>query len=179
VRAAAIDLLAVWDPNKYQNAFLRLVNEPSYLVAGSALMGLISASENPIEPEIIERFSNEVNFRITIPVAEYYISQNVKGKAPWFLGRLNQLYGEGLYYYMGYFSEYFTRFPEEGKEEAVKQLLNILEKDSKSYVRLGAFQALLGFSDDEEVVKKVQKAIELEKDADLKNYYNYFLEALK
>ena len=82
VRAAAIDLLGVWDPNKYQNTFMRLANEPSYLIAGSALMGLVSSDDNPIDSTIIERFSSDVNFRITVPVAEYFISQNVKGKGP-------------------------------------------------------------------------------------------------
>jgi aminopeptidase N len=80
---------------------------------------------------------------------------------------------------MGYFSEYFSRFPEEGKEEAVKRLLTILEKDSKSFVRLGAFQALMGFADDQLVIEKLAKVSALEKDPDLKNYYNYFFEALK
>lgn len=179
VRSAAIDLLAVWDPNKYQSSFLRLANEPSYLVAGSALMGLVSADENPVDSAVIERFSEDTNYRITIPVAEYYISQNVLGKGPWFLSRIDHLSGEGLYFFMGYFSEYFSRFPEEGKEKAVAELFDRMEKDSKNFVRLGAFQALLGFSDDEELVKKIVELSAKEKDPDLKNYFNYFLEALK
>lgn len=179
VRSAAIDLLAVWDPDKYQTAFLRLANEPSYLVAGSALMGLVSADESPVDSVVIDRFSEDTNYRITIPVAEYYISQNVSGKGTWFLSRIDQLSGEGLYFFMGYFSEYFSRFPEEGKEKAVTELFERMEKDSKNFVRLGAFQALLGFSEDEELVKKIEEVSAREKDPDLKNYYNYFLEALK
>ncbi len=179
VRAAALDLLAVWNPDSYQGMFVRLVNEPSYLVAGSALMGLVSASEKPADPAVIERFSEDENFRMTIPVAEYYIRQNVAGKGEWFSGRLTVLSGEGLYYFMGYFSEYFSRYPEEGKDGAVQGLLTLMESDSKKFVRLGAFQALLGFADDGLVVKELDRVAALEKDPELKNYYNYFLEALR
>jgi aminopeptidase N len=178
VRAAAIDLLAVWDPGKYQAAFLRLANDSSYFIAGSALMGLVAAEESPADPNVIERFSVDSNYRITIPVAEYYIQQGVSGKGPWFLERLNQLSNEGLYYYFGYFSEYFTRFPEEGKNKAVAELLSQMQKNPKSYLRRGAFLALLGFSDDPEVVREIIKIVEGEKDENLKNYYNYFLESL-
>jgi aminopeptidase N len=178
VRSAAIDLLAAWDPDKYQPAFLRLANDQSYLVASSALMGLVRAVENPVEETVIERFAGERNFRLIIPVAEYYILKNVSGKANWFLSQLENLSGEGLYFYLGYFSEYFSRFPEEGKDQAVDKLFYLLEKDSKSFVRLGAFQALMGFTDDEVVIKKLNEVVVNEKDEKLKNYYNYFLEAL-
>lgn len=179
VRAAAIDLLAAWDPDKYQNTFLRLVNEPSYLVAGSALMGLVNAVENPVDAMVIERFAEDENFRMTIPVAEYYILQSISGKGDWFLNRLTKLSGEGLYFYLGYFSEYFSRFPEEGKSEAVNKLLNLMEREPKNFIRLGAFQALMGFADDELVVQKIDQIAALENDLDLKNYYKYFLEAFK
>jgi aminopeptidase N len=179
VRSAAIDLLAVWDPNKYQNTFLRLANEPSYLVAGSALMGLVSANEPPVALAQIERFEADANYRMTIPVSEYFISQSIPAKGKWFLDRLDQLSGEGLYFFMGYLSEYFSRFPEEGKEEAIDRLLWIMEKNSKNFVRLGAFQALLGFSDYKEVVDQITRIGALEKDPNLTKYYIYFLETLK
>lgn len=179
VRAAALDLLSVWDPEKYQTTFLRLANDSSYLIASSALMGLVAAEESPVDSSLIERFASDKNFRITIPVAEYYIQQGVTGKGPWFRNRLNQLSNEGLYYYFGYFSEYFTRFPDEGKKQAVTELLIQMEKNSKSYLRRGAFLALLSFSDDEEVIGEINRLAGKETDQDLKNYYNYFLESLK
>lgn len=178
VRAAAIDLLATWDNDKYQTTFLRLANDSSYLIASSALMALVESEENPVELGVIERFSTDKNFRITIPVAEYYIQQGVTGKGRWFLDKLNQLSNEGLYYYFGYFSEYFTRFPEEGKNQAVTELLTQMEKNSKSYLRRGAFLALLSFADDEEVIREINVLAAKETDQDLKNYYNYFLETL-
>lgn len=177
VRVAALDLLAVWDPDKYQNTFLRLANDSSYLIASSALMGLVGAQENPVDSGVIERFATDPNFRIIIPVAEYYIQQEVSGKGQWFLDRLDQLSGEGLYFYLGYFGEYFSRFPDEGEDLAVRKLLTLMEKDSKSYLRRGAFLALLGFADDKEVVEEINQVVARERDENLKNYYNYFLES--
>lgn len=179
VRAAAIDLLTEWDPDKYQKAFQRWSNHPSYLVAGSALMGLINSKESKVDPKIIEGFSSEGNFRLVIPVSEYYIIEGVRDKGEWFHQKLAQLKGEGLYYFLGYYSEYFVRFPEEGKEEAISNLIKYLKYSAKDYVRMGAFQALLGFSDDLETVRKIEVAIGDEKSPQLQNYFNYFLKMLK
>lgn len=178
VRAAALDLLSVWDPEKYQTTFLRLANDSSYLIASSALMGLVASEENPVDSGVIDRFATDPNFRITIPVAEYYIQQGVRGKGQWFLDRMNQLSNEGLYYYFGYFSEYFTRLPEEGKSQAVSILLSQMENNPKSYLRRGAFLALLSFADDEGVIRGINELAAKESDQNLKNYYNYFLETL-
>lgn len=178
VRAAAIDLLAAWDPDKYQSTFMRLANDSSYLIASSALMGLVSSEENPPSLAVIERFAGNPNFRVTVPVSEYYIQQEVSGKGRWFMDRLDQLSGEGLYYFFGYFSEYFSRLPDEGKSGAVARLLTEMEKNPKNYLRQGAFLALLSFADEEEVIVEINRVAEKEAEQSLKNYYQYFLESL-
>jgi aminopeptidase N len=179
VRAAAIDLLAVWDSAKYQSTFLRWANDSSYLIASSALMGLVGAEEITVDPTVIERFATDRNFRITIPVAEYYISQGVTNKGKWFLDRFDQLSGEGLYYYLGYFSEYFSRYPGEGESLALNKLLTQMEKNSKSYLRRGAFLALLSFADNDTIIGEISRLAGIEREQELKNYYNYFLDTLK
>jgi len=178
VMAGAIDALGSFDAIKYQQTFKRLANHPSYLVSGSALMALMVEGVE-IEPNFIEQFDSETNFRIVIPVADYYITKPVSGKGNWFNSKLEALNGEGLYFYLGYYAEYFSRFPEEGSEEAVLKLFEILEGESKSFIRLGAFQALLAFSDDEAVISRLAKASETESDPELKIYYQYFIEVIK
>ncbi|WP_083638994.1 M1 family metallopeptidase [Algoriphagus marinus] len=178
VRAGALDVLAEYNPVKYQNLFKMLANDSSYLVAGSALMGLMS-EEIDLEEEFVERFSAETNFRIVIPMADFYIIKAVKGKGDWFQFQLSSLSGEGLYFFLGYYGEYFSRFPEEGKPEAIAKLFEIMERNSKSFIRLGAFQALLAFTDEEAVVKEMSRLADLETDLELKMYYQYFLEAIK
>ena len=179
VKAGAIDVLADFNADKYHSSFLRMVNDSSYLIAGSALMGLMSATDPKVSPELVERFAAEDNFRMVIPMADYYITTPVAGKGDWFQRKIEKLSGEGYYFFLGYYSEYFSRFPEEGKGRAVEYLLGIMRNDSKKFIRLGAFQALLGFSDDQEVVKKITESASHETDSDLKNYFSYFMETLK
>jgi len=178
VRAGAIDALAAYNAEKYQSLFKRLTTDDSYIIAGSALMGLM-ADGIELEEEFVERFAEETNFRIVIPVSDYYITKPVVGKGKWFHRKLNSQSGEGLYFFLGYYSEYFSRFPEDGKSEAVVNLLRIAERDSKSFMRLGAFQALLAFADDQAVIKELERVTALELDEELKMYYEYFIDALK
>ncbi|WP_439490677.1 M1 family aminopeptidase [Algoriphagus sp.] len=177
VRAGAIDVLSVYSPDEHFPLFKQLANDSSYLVAGSALMGLVN-STSPEKSEALESYVGESNFRMVIPIADYYISDSVRGKGSWFMDKAQAISAEGMYYFLGYFGEYFSRYPEEGEKEAVKYLLEIMQNDSKSFLRLGAFQALLGFSDNAETLKKISDVAGLEKDKELLVYYNYFLESL-
>ncbi|SFA87020.1 M1 family metallopeptidase [Algoriphagus aquimarinus] len=179
VRAGALDVLSAYGPDKHYTTFLNLVNDSSYLVAGSALMGLVTVTDHKIDSGIIEGFAAENNFRMVIPVADYYITNSILGKGNWFIEKANSISGEGLYFFLGYFSEYFSRFPEEGEMDAVTFLLEKMENDSRNYVRLGAFQGLLSFTEKPEVMKRISEAAAREADAELIMYYQYFLEALK
>lgn len=179
VRAGAIDVLSTFDPVKYQQTFLELLEERSVLVASSSLMGLTSVEGQELSEDLIEKFSGENNFRFVIPISEYFITKPVLGKGKWFNGKINALSGEGLYYFLGYYAEYFSRFPEEGKSTAVNNLKEIMKFNSQNYMRLGAFQAILAFADDPQVVKDISEIAAGEKDPELKSYYDYFMEALK
>jgi aminopeptidase N len=178
VRAGAIDALASYDAVKYQQTFKRLTNDPSYLISGSALMGLMEEGID-LEPDYIAQFDREQNFRIVIPVADFYITKPIAGKGAWFHSQIKTLSGEGLYFYLGYYAEYFSRFREEGSEEAISNLFTILDGDEKSFIRLGAFQALLAFSDEEVVIDRLVKSTASESDPELKMYYQYFMEVIK
>ncbi|MFC5625996.1 M1 family metallopeptidase [Algoriphagus winogradskyi] len=179
VRAGALDALSAFSPDEYYDTFVELAKDSSYLVAGSALMGLVTMESQAIDSSVIEGYASEINYRMVIPVADYYITNSIPGKGDWFIDKANTISGEGLYYFLGYLGEYFSRFPEEGEDNAVDFLLQRMASDSRSYIRLGAFQGLLGFSDDPEILKKISEAASLEKDTDLVQYYQYFLEALK
>lgn len=179
VRAAAIDLLAAWNPSAYQGAFIRLSRNPSYLVAGAALMGLVLGQEPKVALAVVETFEKEANYRMRIPVAEYYIKERVAGKGLWFAQSMEALRGEGLYYFMGYYGSYFGELPEEGREEAISRLLFLVESSPKDYLRLGAFQALLGFVDEQGLLEKITRMVAAEKSSELQAYFEYFLEMLK
>ncbi|HAS60227.1 MAG TPA: peptidase, partial [Algoriphagus sp.] len=57
VRAGAIDVLGAYDPFKYQAALKRYVNDESYLIASSALMGLVALGEEGPGDDFMERFA--------------------------------------------------------------------------------------------------------------------------
>lgn len=179
VRAGAIDMLGTLDPDKYFNAFVRLANDSSYLVASSALMAMNLAVETTVDSELMERFAGETNFRILVPLAEYYLNSGVRGKGAWFRSKVQYLSGEGLYYFLGYFSEYFITYPEEGEDEAKDYLLNQMEHSPQVFVRLGAFQGLLGFADDPEILNEMIRIAAQETNLQIKNYFEYFLQTLK
>ncbi|MEB2783719.1 M1 family aminopeptidase [Algoriphagus persicinus] len=175
VRAGAIDVLSAFSPDAYYSTFLNLAKDSSYLVAGSALMGLVSIESQKIAPAVIEGYAQERNFRMVIPVADYYITNSIAGKGEWFLHHAQTISGEGLYYYLGYLSEYFIRFPEEGEADAIDYLLEKMKNDTRSYIRLGSFQGLLGFSDDPEILKKINEVAAQETESELIMYYQYFM----
>ncbi|MBN7813882.1 M1 family metallopeptidase [Algoriphagus sp. YJ13C] len=179
VSSGAIDVLSAFDAAGYEQEFLSLLEDQSVMVSSSALMGLTSLEDVDLSADLVDKFSKETNFRYVIPMAEYFITKPVNGKGDWFQEKIETLSGEGLYFFLGYYSEYFSRFPEEGKENAVKYLLKLMETSGQSFMRLGAFQGLLAFSDNSEVVNEISKIAALEKDSDLKNYFDYFMEALK
>ncbi len=179
VRAGAIDVLGNISPDKYQTTFQLMANDSSYLIAGSALMALTSLEEEPLNADFLEEFAEETNFRMVIPVADYYIAESIPNKGGWFFEKANVITGEGFYYFLGYFSEYFIRFPEEGSGQAKEFLYTKMKNDSKSFVRLGAFQGLLGFADDPVVVERLNDLAKQETNNELKMYFNYFLESLK
>ena len=178
VRAGAIDVLGAYDPFKYQAALKRYVNDESYLIASSALMGLVALGEEGPGDDFMERFAGEDNFRIGIPMADYYLNTAKKGKGDWFEQKARSLKGEGLYYFLGYYAEYFVTFPEEGRDKALAFLFDKMENSNQIFVRLGAFQGLLGFADDEDVVARIKRIAAKESMPQVKNYFDYFLQAL-
>jgi len=179
VRAGALEVLTEWNPSGYRGAFTRLARDPSYLVAGAALMGLARVADPAMDLSWMETFEGETNFRMSVGLAEYYLVNKVPGKGLWFEQTFSRLTGEGLYYFMGYYGSYFMEVELSEKERAIRHLFAVLEFNSKDYLRLGAFQTLLGFVMEVGVLDKMTALAEKEKSEDLQSYYAYYLEMLK
>jgi len=179
VRAGALEVLTEWNPSGYRGAFTRLARDPSYLVAGAALMGLARVADPVVDLSWMETFEGEANFRMAIGLAEYYLVNKVLGKGLWFERTFSKLTGEGLYYFMGYYGSYFMEVEVSQNEKAIQKLISVLEFNAKDYLRLGAFQTLLGFVMEEGVLDNLVDLAEKEKSEDLKAYYAYYLDLLK
>ena len=178
VKSTALDVLAAQWPEKYNPTFRLNLNHPSYLVAGSSLMGLMASTSSPLSLEEVEAFESEESYHMIIPVAEYYLDNAVTGKGPWFMEQMQSLSGDGKYYFFGYYGEYFSMNPDEGQDEAIAFLFSMMENSSSPGERLGSFQALLSFADQEEVIAEMKRISEKETDDFVKRYYDYFLSNL-
>lgn len=177
VRAGALEVLGALDTDEYLFAFKEMVRDSSYMVAGSALMALVDHGD-AIDLAFIEEFESEDNFRIVIPVADYFLQSMESEKGEWFKKKAERLSSEGLYYFMGYFGEYFSIFPDEGKADAVKFLFNKMKDGLAPHVKIGAFQALLSFADDDKILREIGRIMSEEEDELVVTYYENFMGAL-
>lgn len=179
VRAAALEVLVEWNSAAYRGAMMRLARDPSYLVAGAALMGLARMDDPAVDNSWMEGFEEETNFRLRVALGEYFISNKVGGKGEWFDRAFASLGGEGLYYFMGYYGSYYMEVLPSEKGKAIDRLFSVMEFNPKDYLRMGAFQTLLGFVTEEGVLERMGKIAESEVSEELKAYYAYFLDLLK
>ena len=175
VRLGAIELLSALDPDKYSPAFLRWMNHPSYYVAGAALGAYLENPENLNREDIASRFEGEKNIRLLVALADYYISENISGRSDWFNEKLEMLGGQSLYYFLGYYGDYFTKNEKEDKESAIQNLSRIASQHQANYVRIAAFMGLFGFIDEPGVLEKVKKIYEEERNDLAKKYQEFFL----
>ncbi|MCL6258021.1 M1 family metallopeptidase [Aquiflexum sp. TKW24L] len=175
VKQGAIEMLSLLDPDKYAPKFMEWMEHPSYYVAGAALAAYLENENNADRVEIANRFESEKNIRLVVPVAEYYITNLISGKAEWFHNNLELQGGQSLYYFLGYYSEYFVQNPGEGKEKAINNLYTIAKENNSNYVRIGAFMGLFGFIDEPGVLDKAKELYSLEKDDLAKRYEEFFL----
>lgn len=175
VKQGAIEMLSLLDPDKYSPYFIKWMEHPSYYVAGAALAAYLENENNADRGEMAAKFESEKSIRLLVPVAEYYITNLIPGKADWFNTVLSKQTGESLYYFVGYYSEYFVQNPGEGKETAINNLYKIAKENSSNFVRIGAFMGLFGFIDEPGVLDKAKELFSLEKDELAKRYEEFFL----
>ncbi|UJP66819.1 M1 family metallopeptidase [Mongoliitalea daihaiensis] len=175
VRLAAIELLGLLDGEKYAPAMLRWMNDPSYYVAAAALGTYLAEETNTNRKEIAERYTSDANVRMTVALAEYFIQESILGKSEWFHERLDAYNRRSLYYFIGYYGEYFTKLPEEGMEKAIERLTKIAKSEEPFYIKIAAFSALFGFVDQPGVLDSLKQMYELETDESVKRYQEYFL----
>ncbi|MFC4871301.1 M1 family aminopeptidase [Negadavirga shengliensis] len=177
VRAAAIEALGFFEPSKYEGLFLRLINDPSYYVAGAALTAFMDLDGNQErKKEVFTRLEEENNIRIIAPLADYLTSSKASGYSDWFHRKLAGLTGESLYYFMGYYGDYFASVEGTDRDKAIEMMYGLASSHQANYVRLSAFQALFGFIEEEEVLHKAISLYEKETDTLVKRYQMFYLE---
>ncbi|EPR68800.1 aminopeptidase [Cyclobacterium qasimii M12-11B] len=176
VRAAAIEALAGIDNRKYEQLFYRLINAPSYQVSGAALTAYLDLEGNDTQKEeLFNRLKQEENIRILAPLADYLTIQKITGQAGWMQEKLDLLEGESLYYFLGYYGDFFASVEGVPTEEAISSLAQLARVHKLNYVRLAAFQSLFGFIDEPGVLELVRSIQGGEKDEMIREYQEYYL----
>ena len=178
VRSWAVDLLNKSDAEKYVPLMIRLVNDPSYYVAGAALEAYLANENNRGREEMAQRFLETNNLRMIVPLADYFTSGRRVDQQGWFDEKLKNINGENLYYFMGYYGDYYASVDGVDKETAVNMLGFLGLNHQKSYIRYAAFQNLFGFLDEEGVTAKIREIYEGESDERMKTYMGFYLEDL-
>jgi len=175
VRASAIELLSIIDADKYAGFFKEAIDHRSYYVAGAALAAYLENENNQDRREVAGRFEEEENIRMVVALASYYAEEDID-RVDWFNARLDKLSGEKLYYFLGYYAEYMAGQDGDTRSQAVDKLYKIASEDKANYVRLGAFQGLFAFIDDNEVKEKLQSLNQKERDEMVKRYQVFYLQ---
>lgn len=177
VRSSAIALLGTLSGTKYASLIARMIEEPSYVVAGGALTALIDMEgEEAKKKEIFERFKGEKNIRMAVPLADYLTQVQDSTQSEWFNEKLGMLTGESLYYFIGYYGDYFASVGGTDKKGAIDRLMELAEDHPANYVRLTAFQSIFGFIDEGNILERVIKINQNESDELVRNYQEFFLE---
>lgn len=178
VRAGAIELLNKVDKDRYAPLFQRLVNDSSYYVAGAALSAYLENENLPQREKMANRLMESDHIRMIVPLADFFTRIPDPNKENWFHSKLEKLRGESLYYFIGYYGDYFARLEELDQSEPINNLYQIAENNTSDFVRLAAFQALFGFIDVEGVLEKVKVLYAGEKDNRVREYQGFFLESV-
>ena len=178
VRASAIELLSIIDTDKYAIFFKESMDHKSYYVAGAALSAYLENGNNQDRRDVASKYEEEENIRIVVALASYYAEEPID-RVEWFNSRLDAFSGEKLYYFLGYYSEYMAGQDALTMENAVDQLYKLASEDKANYVRLGAFQGLFAFMDQQGVEEKLKELGRIEKDELVRKYQQFFLQNLE
>ncbi|MCC5939828.1 MAG: M1 family metallopeptidase [Lunatimonas sp.] len=177
VRASAIGLLGELDGERYAGVFQRLVQNPSYVVAGAALTAMMDRPGGvEAKMRMFETLKEERNIRMVVPLADFLTSEAKVGYDYWFNSKLDAMTGESLYYFIGYYGDYFASVQGSDKAGAINRLMGLAGGHPANYIRLTAFQSLFGFIDEEGVLEQVVKIHAEESDELVRNYQQFFLE---
>ncbi len=175
VRASAIEALSRQGKKSYHKELLKWSQEASYYVAGSALQAYMEDESAPNRREVSDQFGQEDNIRMVVPLIDYYTREKIQGKGKWLHEKMKVISGRSLYYFIGYYGDYFVKMPNEGREEAIDNLVALAKEHVVSYVRLAAFQALFGFIEVDGVLEEIEKIREQETDPDIKREESYYM----
>jgi aminopeptidase N len=149
---------------------LEAINDSSYAVAGAGLTAYLQ-TEHPDRSKIAQKFEQEKNMQIAIPLADYYALNHTPGKYQWYLEKLQNGNGEMLFYMINYFGQYLTNSDREEQLAGARYLEELGLDHQTYYIRYSAFQALGLLSEIDEAAEMRRKVKQSETDPRLLEIY--------
>jgi len=141
VRTSAFAALIAHSEDGYCDVYKQGVSDSSYSVAGYSLYGYLQCHEDD-KDSVIEQFVKETNFNITSTLADYFISEKVKGRTSWFIDRVGRYRDYEQWYFVKFFGMYLSVSPEEEQIAGIAPLSDLARNHPKFYIRLAAYQSL-------------------------------------
>lgn len=160
VRAKALEVLASNGADKYQDLFLKGLNDSAYSVVASSIVGY-SMTKNQDRLTKISAFENIDNKEVLNALAEVYAEEADTNKFSWFVSKVNKLSGTELYYFITDFATYLEKMEAPIQERAKAVLEPMARTNATWFIKYGAFKALAS-------LKKINDSTDLLKDIDSK-----------
>jgi aminopeptidase N len=158
VQAAAIEVLAALDAERYVSIFEKGLNARPYSVVAESLAGLISANpENAAQ--YVARVQHINGGPVIGVIADYYAAGADTASFNWFIKSRKKLKGMDEYTFVQNFGKYVLRLEDAGYQQKGIKVLSDWAENSKSFgLKIGAFQ-MLGLFTDRPGINELRKTI--------------------
>ncbi len=147
------------------------LNDSSYLVSGTALYALLQSSETEAEP-LIEKFINEENVNIVLPLANYFLMSSDTTKYDWYKHQIKSGETETQYYLLRMVGQYMMGLEKEKVDDGIDLLFKYASDDSRYYIRIAALQSLQLFEENMNAKEKLAEIKSSEKDERVLRFLN-------
>ena len=170
VRSDAILTLSEWGGEKYKDIYQAALNDSSYMAAAAAIVAY-AGTNAPDVPAKVAKFENEKSEDVVLAVSSYYAVKGGPEKNDWFVKKVKEGKGSGLYYLLQNFASYLAANSTANTPENIALLADMARNHNQYYIRLGAMQALFIMSEKAEVQALIKEIKENEKDKRLIEMY--------
>ncbi|QCR23477.1 M1 family aminopeptidase [Pontibacter sp. SGAir0037] len=171
VRAGALLLMANWGGDAYTDMYMKALRDSSYQVAAAGILAYAGTGAPDVNARLAP-FEKENNEEIVIALSSFYAVNGGPEKYDWFMQKLKNAKGSGLYYLLQGFAAYLASNSQTNTPDAIAALADLAKNHNLYYVRMSAFQALTVMSEKPEVQELLKEIKENEKDKRLINMYN-------
>ncbi len=157
----------------YLDLYRAAAKDSSFLVAGSGLYAILQISDSVEEKnELVNRFINETNVSVVLPLANYFLLSGDTSRLDWFVDKTKRGKTETQYYLLRMIGQYMMGLDTSNVDAGIELLSDIALNNNKYYLRIAAFQSLQLFEDNQFAKEKIDQIVMNEKDERVRRFFN-------